>query len=157
MRTLTISIEPDLDAEMAQFAERAKRGIETGQYQGETLNFATPATFFSHLSTHRWNILTCLLDSGTLGVRELARRVGRDVRRVHEDAGELVHLGLLEKTAQGALRCPYGRINIDMALMSHALGQDSNDMDVPAVHPAVAQHARSSARHPTRRAAASMR
>jgi len=155
MRTLTISIEPDLDTEMAQFAERAKRGIETGQYQGEYLNFATPGTFFGHLSTHRWGILTCLLDAGTLGVRELARRMGRDVKRVHEDAQALVQLGLLEKNARGALHCPYSRIDIDMALVPRAL---MRDRDAPIVDSVVAQRMPRHARHPASGAvAASMR
>jgi len=155
-RTLTISIESDLDADMAQFAASAKRGVASGQYQGETLNFATPATFFRHLSAHRWNLLTCLLEAGTLGVRELARRVGRDVKRVHADAGELVRLGLLEKTAQGALHCPYGRIDIDMELVPRTLpdtltGDDAVDVDIPVVHPVVAQRAMDGTRHSARR------
>jgi len=33
-----------------------------------------------------------------LSVRELARGVKRDVKRVHEDIGVLSHLGLLERT-----------------------------------------------------------
>jgi len=155
-RTLTITVEPDWKKDLRRFGALAQKGIDTGQYQGEYLNFATPDTFFGHLSANRWRILTCLLDAGTLGVRELARRMRRDVKRVHEDAQALVQLGLLEKTAQGALHCPYGRINIDMALMPRAFDRDSDSLDVPVVHPAVAQ-ARSNAKHPARHTAASMR
>jgi hypothetical protein len=39
--------------------------------------------------------------AATLGVRELARRVGRDVRSVHADAGRLASIGLIHKTADG--------------------------------------------------------
>jgi len=121
MRTLTISFEPDMDVTMAQFAERAKRGIATGQYQGEHFNFANPALFFGRLTAHRWDIVTCLLGQGAVGVRELARRLGRDAKRVNEDAKILVDLGLLEKTERGALCCPYERIHIDMATPELAL------------------------------------
>jgi len=124
-RTLTITVNEDWKANLRRSAAVAQHGLETGQYQGESLNFATPATFFGQLTTHRWNILTCLLDSGIVGVRELARRLGRDVKRVHGDANALVQLGLLEKTAQGALRCPYARIDIDMALVSHMRRDDA--------------------------------
>jgi len=155
MRTLTISVEPEMKATMEQFVQRAERGIATGQYQGETLNFATPALFFSRLSAHRWNIITHLMNQGTVGVRELARRLGRDPKRVLEDTKVLVELGLLEKTAKGALHCPYARINIDMTLVAHTLAPDSNDMAVPAIDPVVAaQHAQSRAKHSARHAGA---
>jgi len=151
-RTLTINLEPDLDADMAQFAALAKRGLATRQYQGEALSFATPGAFFGQLTTHRWNILTSLLDAGTVGVRELARRMGRDVKRVHEDAKALVAVGLLAKTARGALYCPYGRIDIDMALVPgssvpRSLGKESDDdgadmLDDYADVPLTVAHAR---------------
>jgi len=121
MRTLTIQIEADLDTEMAQFAERAKRGIESGQYQGEHLTFPSVALFFSRLTRNRWEMVNHLLGGAPVGVRELARQLRRDVRRVHEDAAVLVTLGLLEKTGTGALCCPYGRIHIDMTLLPPAL------------------------------------
>ena len=40
---------------------------------------------------------------GELSVRALARMVGRDVKRVHEDAGVLTELGLLERTEDGGV------------------------------------------------------
>jgi len=115
-RTMTITVNANWKENLRRSGVLAQQGLETGRYQGEFLNFATPATFFRHLTTHRWNILTCLLDNGIVGVRELARRLGRDVKSVHVDAKALVQLGLLEKTARGALHCPYARIDIDMAL-----------------------------------------
>ena len=48
-------------------------------------------------------MLTELQGAGGVGVRELARRLGRDVKRVHEDAAALVELGLVERTESGAL------------------------------------------------------
>jgi len=122
-RTLIISIEPDMDVYMAQFAERAENGLASGQYQGEYLNFPTPAQFFSRITAHRWNIVSSLLGQGAVGVRELARRLGREVKRVHEDTKVLVELGMLEKTARGALVCPYERIHVDMTLLAPPLAK----------------------------------
>jgi len=116
MRTLTITTNPDWEAELVAAGERAEIGIDTGTYQGETLNFATPGTFFSHLTERRWQLLNELLGAGTVGVRELSRRLGRDVKRVHEDAASLVNLGLLEKDERGALYCPFEHIHVDMTL-----------------------------------------
>ena len=55
---------------------------------------------------------------GELSVRELARTVGRDVKRVHEDVVILAELGLLERTESGGLICPYSSMHIDMYLQA---------------------------------------
>lgn len=47
-----------------------------------------------------------------MGVRELARYLQRDVKRVHEDAQVLVELGLIERDTKGSLSCPYVDIHI---------------------------------------------
>ena len=53
---------------------------------------------------------------GELSVRELARLVGRDVKRVHADVTVLATLGMLERTEQGGLICPFASMHIDMYL-----------------------------------------
>jgi len=130
MRTLTIQIETKLEDDLAQFCKNAKCGMESLQYQGEFLSFATADLFFSELTHNRWKMLDALLGAGVTGVRALARQLGRDVRRVHDDATALVHLGLLEKTQTGALHCPYECIHFDMTM--RALGHHTTP------HPATA-------------------
>ena len=49
-------------------------------------------------------------------MRELARLVERDVKRVHEDVVILADLGLLERMASGGVLCPYSSMHIDMYL-----------------------------------------
>ena len=51
---------------------------------------------------------------GELSVRELARLVERDVKRVHEDVGILANLGLLVRTDRGGVVCPYTSTHIDI-------------------------------------------
>jgi len=116
MRTLTITTNPNWKSALRAAGQRAKAGLTSGEYQGETLNFETPGAFFSHLTERRWLLLNELLGSGTVGVRELARRLSRDVKRVHEDAAALVELGLIEKDERGALYCPVGNIHVDMVM-----------------------------------------
>ncbi len=118
MRTLTITTNPDWKTALRAAGKRAVTGLETGEYQGETLNFETPGAFFSRLTERRWELLDALLGSGTVGVRELARRLGRDVKRVHEDAATLAELGLIEKDERGALNCPFENIHVDMMMAS---------------------------------------
>ncbi|MCL2829205.1 MAG: hypothetical protein FWD77_00525 [Betaproteobacteria bacterium] len=113
-RTLTITIRADWKAALRDAMTVARIGVERGSYMGETLNFETPAAFFSRLTSNRWAMLTELQGSGIVGVRELARRLGRDVKRVHEDAAALVELGLIERAENGALSCPYDDIHVNM-------------------------------------------
>lgn len=115
-RTLTITTGQNWQEALCEAGGRAKAALETGQYQGETLNFEAPAAFFSQLTERRWQMIRVMMGVGTLGVRELARRLKRDVKRVHEDAQVLVGLSLLEKTESGALYCPFDDIHVDMHL-----------------------------------------
>jgi predicted transcriptional regulator len=109
-RTLTITLQPDWRTALRQAGKRA----QAAHCQGETLNFETPGAFFGRLTERRWALVTALLGQGTLAVRELARRVGRDVKRVHEDVQVLAELGLVERDEAGGVLCPYIDVHVDM-------------------------------------------
>lgn len=74
----------------------------------------SPAAFFGQLSELRWQMVREMMGSGTVGVRELARRLDRGVKRVHEDAQVLVTLGLLEKTTMARCAVLFADIHVDM-------------------------------------------
>jgi predicted transcriptional regulator len=112
-RTLTITLRPDWQAALRAAAGGA---FQRRRYAGETLNFESPAAFFGQLTEKRWALVRLLQEAGELPVRELARRAGRDVKRVHEDAQALVALGLFEKSVGGGLICPFADIHVDMHL-----------------------------------------
>src|SRR5450830_740196 len=109
-RYLTITLQPDWKGALRAMAQAAK----AGEYQGEVLNFESPGHFFGQLSEKRWEIVRAAQGKGELSVRELARAVERDVKRVHEDIGILTNLGLLERTESGGVICPYTSMHIDM-------------------------------------------
>lgn len=111
-RSLTITLQSDWRGAL----RAAGRHGRAATYQGEVLNFEHPGVFFSRLSEKRWEIVRALQGQGEMAVRELARRVGRDVKRVHEDAQTLVELGLLERGAGGGVICPFAEVHIDMRL-----------------------------------------
>lgn len=111
-RTLTITLQPDWKAALRGAGKRA----QARTYQGEVLNFESPGAFFSRLTERRWELVRTLQGQGEMAVRELARRVERDVKRVHEDVQTLAELGLVERTESGAVECPFADIHIEMHL-----------------------------------------
>jgi predicted transcriptional regulator len=118
---MSITIRPDWQASVREAMSTARIGLERGAYMGERLNFETPRAFFSRLTGNRWRMIETLQEvEGEIGVRELARRLDRDVKRVHEDAAILVELGLIERNASGKLSCPYADIHVDMHVMRKA-------------------------------------
>jgi predicted transcriptional regulator len=113
-RNLTITLQPDWKAAIRAVSVAAKADT----YQGEVLNFETPAQFFGQLSEKRWDIVRAAQGKGEMSVRELARVVDRDVKRVHDDILILAQLGLLERTQSGGIHCPYATLHIDMHLQA---------------------------------------
>jgi predicted transcriptional regulator len=111
-RTLMITMNADWRGALRSVGKKASaRG-----YQGEVLNFETAGSFFGKLTERRWALVHALQGQGPLSVRELARRVARDVRRVHDDVEVLAELGLFERTESGGVVCPFQAVHIDMRL-----------------------------------------
>ncbi|MGY6216459.1 HVO_A0114 family putative DNA-binding protein [Methylolobus aquaticus] len=120
-RRLTITLQSDWRSALRTAAQHAMEGLSDGTYQGERLNFESPGAFFGKLTEKRWAIVHALqAEGGEMAVRELARRLGRDVKRVHADVCVLAELGLIERTASGGLLCPYADIHVDMHLSTRA-------------------------------------
>ena len=113
-RSLTITLQPDWKGALRAIAKVA----QADSYQGEVLNFESPAHFFGRLTEKRWDIVRAAQGKGEMSVRELARVVGRDVKRVHDDIVILAELGLLERTDSGGVTCPYSSMHIDMYMQA---------------------------------------
>jgi len=115
-RRLKVTLNPDWQSALRAAGHTAQQ--ET--YQGETLNFETPAALFSSLTERRWSLVQALMGAGELSLGELAERVSRDVQCVHEDVTLLTALGLVERTASGGVLCPFADIHIDLRLRQAA-------------------------------------
>lgn len=106
--TLTIGVR-SLD----DFFEGVESSVEsTGQTSSE-LFFPTVEDLFKTIGGKRWEVLEVLAGQGEVGVRELARRLKREVKSVHRDTESLVAGGVIEKTDQGRLVFPYSRIVLE--------------------------------------------
>ena len=111
-RFLTITLQPDWQAGLRAAAVAAQKGTD----QVEGLNFESPGHFFGMLTEKRWELVRAAQGKGELSERELARQVGRDVKRVYEDVVALAELGLLERTEAESVVCPFASLHIDMHL-----------------------------------------
>jgi predicted transcriptional regulator len=115
MRTLTVTI--DSDKKFVQRERAAARRIDAGGgYEGEFYSFATLPLLFEVFSPKRWALILKLREIGPSSLRALARAVGRDVKRVHEDAAVLLDEGIIERNDDNKLVVPFKTIHIDITM-----------------------------------------
>ena len=115
-RRATIRIRQNTTAAQLDIRESFVAAWHTGEYQGEVFDFETPAALFRLLTPKRWTLIETLQTAGPLGVRALARALGRDVRRVHDDATALLDAGLVERDDLNKLIVPFEEIRADFSL-----------------------------------------
>jgi predicted transcriptional regulator len=90
--------------------------LETGQAQGAFISFESPALLWKTLTPKRWDILKALTGAGPVSIREIARRVDRDVKAVHGDVHALLGCGILTKTDDGLIVFPFDKVHVDFML-----------------------------------------
>ena len=107
-----------LEAMGENFVKAWKRGKASNAIA--TFTFSSPAQLFSVLSPKRWELIEHLQKIGPQSVRGLARSLGRDVKRVHEDVSGLIDWGIVERTEDGKVCVPYDVIHADFDLRAVA-------------------------------------
>ena len=110
MSTVTLEVRPLSDT-LQDFAKAWK----TGKLSGPRISFETPELLWQVLTAKRWEILKTMAGAGALAIREVARRVERDVKAVHGDIHALLDAGILEKTDSGII-FPYDAIHVNFML-----------------------------------------
>jgi len=96
-------------------ANRARfiRVWETGNPEpAARIGFATPELMWRILNANRQAILKAMTGAGPLGLRELARKLGRDVKAVHTDTRILLNAGVIDRTEDGKLLFPYRHVKM---------------------------------------------
>jgi len=110
MTTLTVRLGTATDAK-ARLVEAGNRALA-----GQASVSAPTLDFGSHDDMHRVRprlaIAKALAGQGILSIREVARRVGRDVRAVHRDVTMLVDAGVIDRTGKG-IAFPHARIHFE--------------------------------------------
>jgi predicted transcriptional regulator len=95
------------------------RGAFTGETQGAFISFVSPELMWKVLTAKRWEIIRVMTGAGELSIREVARRVGRDVKAVHGDVTALIMAGVLERSKAGVV-FPYDSVRVDFTLTKAA-------------------------------------
>jgi predicted transcriptional regulator len=107
MTTVTLSVASGEDV-----TRRALAAFE-GKAPGAHISFASVELLWQTLTTKRWEILKAMTEQGPLTIREVARRVERDVKAVHGDIHTLLNAGVIERTDEGLVVFPYDAVHVD--------------------------------------------
>jgi predicted transcriptional regulator len=110
MKTVTIGVSSVDDFNRS--VKAAFRGVR----QPPRIDFASPELMFKIMTAKRWGIVEAMLGAGPMSIREVARRVNRDVKGVHGDVQALLKCGMLDKDENGRVVFPYDRAHIDVVV-----------------------------------------
>ena len=86
-----------------------------GEPQGNRISFLSVEQMWKTLSPKRTEILRVMTGQGPLAIREVARRVGRDVKAVHGDVQALLRAGVIDKAERGVVFV-YDAVHVDFML-----------------------------------------
>ena len=112
MRTVILDVKSTSDT----FAEIAK-AVKTGKAEREArISFATPELLWEVLTLKRWELIKSLCGAGALSIREVARRVHRDVKAVHGDVHALLQAGVLQRDESGKIVFPFDAVKVEFLL-----------------------------------------
>jgi predicted transcriptional regulator len=101
MTTLTVRLGnfDDMEARLLAVTAQAELGkhVETSP----TLGFSSYEDMHRILAPSRLEIVKALVGTGPLSIREVARRVNRDVQAVHRDVMTLINSGVIDRSEKG--------------------------------------------------------
>jgi predicted transcriptional regulator len=88
--------------------------MTTGERTAPFIGVVDERAHWRTLTPLRWDVLKVMAGAGPLPLRELARRVARDVRGVHTDVYSLLTAGLIERE-QAGFCFPYDAVHVDFS------------------------------------------
>ena len=112
MKTVILDVRPPKLA-LAEALAAAKSGKPQ---KTARISFATPELLWRVFTAKRWELLKALCGAGPISIREVARRVGRDVKAVHSDVTALLLAGVLDRTESGQVEFPYEAVKVEFLL-----------------------------------------
>lgn len=106
MKTVSFEIAAPGDA-MSRLVGEAKVGHANNTAR---VTFRSPESMARVLTPTRWTLVQAMTGAGPVGIRDLARRVQRDVKWVHNDADALVAAGIIDRTGASKYLFPFDRV-----------------------------------------------
>ena len=113
MKEAYIRIERDERTTQERIRQDFLKAAHSVEEQGAYFSFQSPTALFRVLTPQRWELIEKLQFAGPTSTHALARLLNRDIHRVHDDTRALIELGLIEKTDEGKLIVPFGRIHAE--------------------------------------------
>lgn len=98
--------------EVREGMERAFRGGEKGYAEH---SFISSDLLWRVLTGKRWDILTAMAGAGEMSIREVARKVDRDVKAVHGDVTGLIKNGIVKRGESGRVIFPYDWFHLNLS------------------------------------------
>jgi predicted transcriptional regulator len=90
------------------------------EYRGAHISFPSADRLFSVMTPRRWAVFRVMAGAGPLSIREVARRVKRDVKGVHGDVHTLLSCGVLSRTQDGRIVFPFNEVRVDVVVKAAA-------------------------------------
>jgi predicted transcriptional regulator len=89
-----------------------------GRKQGTRRSFTSLDLMHRVLTPNRWHMLRTMMGAGPIGIRELARRLDRDVKSVHGDVHALLDAGVIDRAADGDGRVvfPFDAVRVEFVV-----------------------------------------
>lgn len=119
MTTLTVRLSTLADTK-ARFLGAAQLALEGKAVDAmPMLSFASYDDMHRILAPSRLAIVKALAGQDAISIREVARRLGRDVQAVHRDVTTLVNAGVIDRTEKG-IEFPYDNIHFEFDVSAAA-------------------------------------
>ncbi|TXN62876.1 helix-turn-helix domain-containing protein [Methylobacterium sp. WL6] len=112
MSILTVDIGSVADARTRFLEAAADAMAGHAAAAAPTIYFASYDALHRVLAPSRLAIVKAMAGQGPLAIREVARRVGRDVQAVHRDVVTLAEAGVVDRSDAG-VTFPYDRIHFE--------------------------------------------
>lgn len=116
-KTLNLKVGEGIEANLGRAASMMtalERGEKAKPYFG--IGFSDVGQMFSVFTPKRWDLLAALREGGPMTTAELARRLKRDYKNVHNDVSRLIEWLAIERDEQGRVFAPYAEIVVDVRM-----------------------------------------
>jgi predicted transcriptional regulator len=110
MSTVTLGIST------VEHAKARMRRAFRSEKQGAFIGFASAELLWKVITPKRWEVLRAMTGAGPIAIREVARRIERDVKAVHGDVQALLRAGVIDHAKNGQIVFPYDEVHVDFVL-----------------------------------------